>query len=678
MMCFEADQMRCESHRYIGVLNVTFEKITKHKKPSTGLAEVVVPNDFQLSSNHHGKVSVTDKFSAQDEPCSSQGQPRIVSHSQQVFETPEVYLNMNRHIIPGSLFPNPPRSSSPQHAPSRRPSSDLSSDTLVHRKQKDVVPLTTTPIRPLASHAASWGASMVNSRLREQVMRDAFAPPSIQRRRKRGTSHRNTQCRETVRGADIIMSEPAAAKEQLGTSTERNSFDERYFNDRLSSIKPSNVGRSGRRKSPTLERSVTGRYDGSGVSLTFNERQNTEATSLPVRLPRRRHSGSGLRRKPDNVHSDCRGDLQFYEVDNYGGHGDDFFAMDNNAKQVRLLSAEAEESNADFEAGDLTPTQRTRLLHNSHTPLNTMLLSSSTGGLSTRSDLTSIPMNPKEARLQASQRIEEFLLLEDLTAGMAKPCSMDLKMGTRQHGLDADEMKQKSQRRKCKQTTSRELGLRVCGMQTYNVRTQKFDWEDKYFGRDLKAGKEFQDTLMRFFYDGVNFDAAKRFIPIALEKIGALDRMVRSLPGYRFYGSSIYIIYDGGGGKQAKIPGTRSHWRSESEDIESKDGITLNTHSDIMFKIIDFANCVTAEETNLEGVACPPAHPEGVDRGYLRGLRTLSMYLRRIWKELHKGEFVERGEGEGMALGRKGVVKGIQAEGWLGGVSVEDPGEVSV
>lgn len=398
----------------------------------------------------------------------------------------------------------------------------------------------------------------------------------------------------------------------------------------------------------------------------------------PTATSRRRHSGGGLTRRPCGVDVSHRAPLEYYEEDGYGGDGEEeVFAMDEDAR----LRQQDKRDHEQIRDGAVSP-------HQDNIPGGTMLPAPVMPKEKPLPATDETPTNPNEAQQQPDERVQHFLLLEDLTAGMSKPCVLDLKMGTRQYGIEADDKKQRSQRRKCQMTTSRELGVRVCGMQIWNVKSQSYIFEDKYYGRDLKAGKEFQDALKRFFWDGTGYKAASKQIPIILDKISALERIIRDLPGYRFYASSLLMLYDRGEGEQ-KDKETPSHTNglssSSNEDITvlpvNASAKTSNPSpkgvSEIKLKIVDFANCVTAEDAHPDTTPCPPHDPEGVDRGYLRGLRSLRLYFQRIWRDVNEKDWVERGEGEGMSRDSHHDGPGVSGPSWLDEAVNHDTGYVS-
>jgi len=202
-----------------------------------------------------------------------------------------------------------------------------------------------------------------------------------------------------------------------------------------------------------------------------------------------------------------------------------------------------------------------------HSPSSSIVPSSPS---SSPSDAASVV--PFSSACDESDDVYEFVVLQDLTAGMLKPCAMDMKVGTR-HRFP----------------TSKLLGYRLCGMRVH--RWAGLYAVDRLFGRGLTP-ENVEDPVAAFLFDGER--VRTELIPSILQ---GLHRIISTLKDpsfpFRFYTSSLLFIYEGDQSTQT-IP-----------------------HVDL--KIIDFAHAIPKSDKDGED-----------DDGFLFGLQNLVVLFKNI------------------------------------------------
>jgi len=204
----------------------------------------------------------------------------------------------------------------------------------------------------------------------------------------------------------------------------------------------------------------------------------------------------------------------------------------------------------------------------------------------------------------SSKKLDEFIKLECLSRYYKFPCIIDLKMGTRGYG-DFGVSKEKRQRKeeRIKKSTSGTLGVRLCGMQVYLTSSSEYTFVDKYAGRSYSKD-EFKRVLQDFLYNGQTYRTD--VIQPLIDKLNTLLKHLQSIEGYRFYCSSLLLMYDG--------INDQSETSKSASDISGSESVA-SAFPKVEVRMIDFANARLKEEESNPHI--------GPDHGYILGVTSL-------------------------------------------------------
>ncbi|KAI9250773.1 inositol polyphosphate kinase-domain-containing protein [Sporodiniella umbellata] len=218
-------------------------------------------------------------------------------------------------------------------------------------------------------------------------------------------------------------------------------------------------------------------------------------------------------------------------------------------------------------------------------------------------------LNTELDKVLIDPQAEENVCLENVLNGFTQPCIMDLKLGSLLYHAEATAEKIERMKQQSANTTSSELGLRICGMKIYDPTRSRLVTFDKQLGKSLTA-ETIQDAFdlylcpARYPDHPLGESKAKentvqghmepRHLDYILEcfvdTLNEIRQALIDLPQLSLIGSSLLFVYEGDP-TAAKIT-----WKKliEQDRQEEKKQDTTEEEEEIPkmcdLRLIDFAH----------------------------------------------------------------------------------------
>lgn len=143
--------------------------------------------------------------------------------------------------------------------------------------------------------------------------------------------------------------------------------------------------------------------------------------------------------------------------------------------------------------------------------------------------------------------------------------------------------------------------LHVTALQVYQENSDQYVCVNKYYGRSLGVDG-FKQTLHQFLHNG--YELRKDLLDPIIKRLQELHRQIQSHDTYRFYSSSLLIMYD-----------MRSQGTHHDQELGHDEASAQCAPVDV--RMIDFAHSTHSGFQNDTTVHTGP------DQGYLFGLKNL-------------------------------------------------------